>query len=98
PPIPLLFPYTTLFRSDWPRSGWQIDQHFTKYLPPPHRVSRKNQLGDGIMTVIVLATCNQQQAPASSDPNTPIPAVLPPGTIASEDRKSTRLNSSHVSI
>ena len=69
---------------DWPRSGWQIDQHFTKYLPPPHRVSRKNQLGDGIMTVIVLATCNQQQAPASSDPNTPIPAVLPPGTIASE--------------
>jgi len=36
------------------------------------------------MTVIVLATCNQQQAPASSDPNTSIPAVLPPGTIASE--------------
>src|SRR5437870_3508811 len=54
---------------DWPRSGWQIDQHFTEYLPPPHRVSRKNQLGDGIMTVIVLATCTEQQAPTRGDPN-----------------------------
>jgi 3-phosphoshikimate 1-carboxyvinyltransferase len=69
---------------DWPQSGWQIDQHFRKYLPPPHRVSRKNQLGDGIMTVIVLATCNEQQAPAPGDPDKPIPVVLPPGTIASE--------------
>ena len=36
------------------------------------------------MTVIVLATCNEQPGPAPSDPNTPIPVVLPPGTIASE--------------
>src|SRR5213596_258137 len=68
---------------DWPRSGWQIDQHFTKYLPPPHRVSRKNQLGDGIMTLIVLATCNEQPAPVPGDANTPIPVLQPSGTIAS---------------
>ena len=36
------------------------------------------------MTVIVLATCNEQQAQAPSDPNIPIPVVLPSGTIASE--------------
>ena len=69
---------------DWPQSGWQIDQHFTKYLPPPHRVSRKNQLGDGIMTVIVLATCNEQPAPDPRERNTPNPAARLPGTIASE--------------
>ena len=69
---------------EWPHSGWQIDQHFTKYLPPPHRVSRRNQLGDGIMTLIVLATCNEQPAPAPGDPNSSIPVVLPSGTIASE--------------
>jgi 3-phosphoshikimate 1-carboxyvinyltransferase len=69
---------------DWPQSGWQIDQHFPKFLPPPHRVSRKNQLGDGIMTVIVLATCNEQPAPGPRDPKTTIPVVPPPGTIASE--------------
>ena len=36
------------------------------------------------MTLIVLATCNEQQAPAPGDPHTPIPVVLPAGTIASE--------------
>ena len=36
------------------------------------------------MTLIVLATCNEQPAPAPSDPNAPIPVVLPAGTIASE--------------
>jgi 3-phosphoshikimate 1-carboxyvinyltransferase len=69
---------------DWPRSGWQIDQYFPNYLPPPHRVSRKNQLGDGIMTLIVLATCNQQPSAVPSDPEAPVPVVLPTGTIASE--------------
>jgi len=67
---------------DWPRSGWQIDQHFTEYLPPPHRVSRRNQLGDGIMTVIVLAACNEQQAPVPVDSEKP--TNVKPGTIASE--------------
>ena len=48
-----------LFRSvsvkDWPVSGWQIDADFPQFLPLPSTVSRVNQLGDSIMTAIVLA-------------------------------------------
>ena len=36
------------------------------------------------MTLIVLAACNEQQAPVPSDPSTPIPVILPAGTTASE--------------
>ncbi len=67
---------------EWPQSGWQIDEHFAKYLPPPHRVSRKNQLGDGIMTLIVLAACNQDPGPG--DANAPDSALTARGTTASE--------------
>ena len=38
-----------------PRSGWQIDQDFPQFLPLPKTVSRRTQLGDSIMTAIVLA-------------------------------------------
>jgi 3-phosphoshikimate 1-carboxyvinyltransferase len=40
---------------DWPTSGWQIDAAFPKYLPLPEEVSRERDLGDSIMTAIVLA-------------------------------------------
>src|SRR6185436_19526396 len=39
----------------WPRSGWQIDSEFPKYLPLPGELSRYHHLGDAIMTAIVLA-------------------------------------------
>ena len=39
----------------WPNSGWQIDAAFTRYLPLPNELSRRTQLGDSIMTAIVLA-------------------------------------------
>ncbi len=39
----------------WPDSGWQIDQVFPKFLPLPRTISRRTQLGDSIMTGIVLA-------------------------------------------
>lgn len=39
----------------WPTSGWQIDADFPKFLPLPKSVSREGQLGDSIMTAIVLA-------------------------------------------
>jgi 3-phosphoshikimate 1-carboxyvinyltransferase len=39
----------------WPRSGWQIDAAFPKYLPLPQEISRERDLGDSIMTAIVLA-------------------------------------------
>jgi len=39
----------------WPDSGWQIDAEFPKFLPLPASVSRQRDLGDSIMTAIVLA-------------------------------------------
>jgi 3-phosphoshikimate 1-carboxyvinyltransferase len=39
----------------WPSSAWQIDQDFPKFLPLPKTISRRTQLGDSIMTAIVLA-------------------------------------------
>jgi 3-phosphoshikimate 1-carboxyvinyltransferase len=39
----------------WPTSGWQIDADFPDFLPLPEKVSREGQLGDSIMTAIVLA-------------------------------------------
>lgn len=41
---------------NWPQTGWQIDQDFPKYLRSNAPISRENDLGDGIMTAIVLAT------------------------------------------
>jgi 3-phosphoshikimate 1-carboxyvinyltransferase len=39
----------------WPRSGWQIDAEFPRHLPLPPMLSRERDLGDSIMTAIVLA-------------------------------------------
>jgi 3-phosphoshikimate 1-carboxyvinyltransferase len=39
----------------WPTSGWQIDAEFPRFLPLPSVVSRQQDLGDSIMTAIVLA-------------------------------------------
>jgi 3-phosphoshikimate 1-carboxyvinyltransferase len=39
----------------WPRSGWQIDAEFPRHLPLPATLSRERDLGDSIMTAIVLA-------------------------------------------
>lgn len=39
----------------FPTSDWQIDAAFPKFLPLPARISRRNQLGDSIMTAAVLA-------------------------------------------
>ena len=39
----------------WPASRWQIDAQFPKYLPLRGTLSRVEDLGDSIMTAIVLA-------------------------------------------
>ncbi len=49
--------------NDWPDTGWQIDGDFTKFFVPcssaiPVEFSRRDDLGDSIMTAIVLATFN----------------------------------------
>ena len=41
--------------AQWPQSGWQIDSEFPRFLPLPPRLSRRSDLGDSIMTAIVLA-------------------------------------------
>ena len=40
---------------NWPETGWQIDADFPDFLPFPSRISREGQLGDSIMTAIILA-------------------------------------------
>lgn len=42
--------------SHWPKSGWQIDSEFPKFLPLPSVISREDDLGDSIMTSVVLAS------------------------------------------
>ena len=45
---------------NWPKSSWQIDTMFPNFLRPtlPRTISRLNELGDSIMTAIVLAPFN----------------------------------------
>jgi 3-phosphoshikimate 1-carboxyvinyltransferase len=38
-----------------PQPGWQIDASFPRFLPLPATLSRQTDLGDSIMTAIVLA-------------------------------------------
>lgn len=41
--------------ADYPQSDWQIDAAFKRFFPLPPEVSRRTDLGDSIMTAIVLA-------------------------------------------
>ena len=41
--------------ANWPLTGWQIDAQFTRFIVAPREVSRSTDLGDSIMTAIVLA-------------------------------------------
>ncbi|HEX3624014.1 MAG TPA: 3-phosphoshikimate 1-carboxyvinyltransferase [Verrucomicrobiae bacterium] len=40
---------------DWPDSDWQIDSRFPDFLPLPSEISRTRDLGDSIMTAMVVA-------------------------------------------
>ena len=40
---------------DWPRSGWQVDARFPQYSHLPSEVSRERDLGDSILTAMILA-------------------------------------------
>jgi 3-phosphoshikimate 1-carboxyvinyltransferase len=39
----------------WPRTRWQVDTAFPNFWPLPARVSRETDLGDSIMTSIIMA-------------------------------------------
>ncbi len=44
----------------WPESDKQIDSEFPRYLPPPGEVSREKNLGDSIMTAIVISSVGRR--------------------------------------
>jgi 3-phosphoshikimate 1-carboxyvinyltransferase len=62
---------------NWPGSGWQVDADYPKYLKGirPASISRKTNLGDSIMTDIVVAPLNLRPPGATSSvfifPNSP---------------------------
>jgi 3-phosphoshikimate 1-carboxyvinyltransferase len=41
--------------SAWPASDWQVDSAFPSFLPLPDTLSRRTDLGDSILTAMVLA-------------------------------------------
>ena len=51
----LLRPSAGIEVAAFPKSDWQIDAAFPRFLPLPGEVSRRRQLGDSIMTAIVMA-------------------------------------------
>lgn len=55
-----LFPDAGIEIVDWPSSDWQIDSAFPRFLPLRGSLSRIHDLGDSIMTAIVLAPLADQ--------------------------------------
>jgi 3-phosphoshikimate 1-carboxyvinyltransferase len=51
----LLQPGSSIIINSFPSSDWQIDSAFPNFLPLPAEISRRSQLGDSIMTAMVLA-------------------------------------------
>ncbi len=51
----------TVSVKNWPRTGWQIDAEFPRFLDCSKDVSRDRDLGDSIMTSIVLAAVAKEQ-------------------------------------
>src|SRR3712207_8627252 len=85
PPRSTLFPYTTLFRSGHERDG-----------SPDHREPPAPHTGDKVNGKQFNEFFRQAIAPEPEpEPEADLPPVSPGGD---EDRKSTRLNSSHANI
>src|SRR5207253_10800421 len=96
PQISTLLPYTTLFRSKVPFTPVQLKARFTFVLStlPDGVTVQVGKLGMTTFKLIASVPVFLRQKPFA-------PESAPPGTIpvnANPDRKSTRLNSSHVAI
>src|SRR5207249_10020019 len=90
PPRSTLFPYTTLFRSLHSHDVQRLRQACGWILALGGRVLVRDiagivEVGDGLRDEAVIQLLG-------------IVDLVPPGVAAGVDRKSTRLNSSHVSI
>src|SRR5690242_20789956 len=90
PPRPTLFPYTTLFRSDF--------QHFS--VRGGQRIQRIECTipGDAPSAAALLAAGIAAEVPLSLRDADPMGEEMQSLIGAFRDRKSTRLNSSHMSI
>src|SRR5207249_12107048 len=86
PPCPPLFPYTTLFRSRRHRLGHLPGHGADDAARPPHPDEDARGTPSGDLTDMQRAALMLVL----------LPSLLPCGP--ARDRKSTRLNSSHVSI
>src|SRR5690554_7013684 len=84
PPRSTLFPYTTLFRSDPGKILNELDTRLMDVLPRDGR----NRIQDGMETVVCVFDDNSDD----------LEYALAGGRFVVTDRKSTRLNSSHVRI
>jgi 3-phosphoshikimate 1-carboxyvinyltransferase len=51
----LMQPRAAISVAAFPKSDWQVDVAFPRFLPLPKEVSRRRQLGDSIMTAIIVA-------------------------------------------
>ncbi len=51
----ILDPAAGIRPAHWPISTWQIDTAFPRFLPLPPAISRSRDLGDSLMTAVVLA-------------------------------------------
>ncbi|HEY3861733.1 MAG TPA: 3-phosphoshikimate 1-carboxyvinyltransferase [Verrucomicrobiae bacterium] len=58
----LMRPGAAISVAAFPKSDWQIDAAFPRFLPLPAEVSRRRDLGDSIMTAIVLAPFGDKPA------------------------------------
>ncbi|HOC57495.1 MAG TPA: 3-phosphoshikimate 1-carboxyvinyltransferase [Verrucomicrobiota bacterium] len=56
----LLVPESAVAVRAWPATDWQVDAAFPRFLPLPASVSRRGELGDSIMTAVVLAPFARQ--------------------------------------
>src|SRR5256885_10907095 len=88
PPRSTLFPYPTLFRSDLRSRVFDLQRHGGDY-----SVRWLSEALIGLAAALLLAACGS--APASSGAK---PASTPSESMPKKDRKSTRLNSSHLVI
>src|SRR5207253_10653625 len=86
PPRPTLFPYTTLFRSNWQTADWHRATVCDEQTPMTTD-TLATILGGGQGSRLFPLTITRSK-----------PAVPIGGKYRLIDRKSTRLNSSHVAI
>src|SRR5205085_10523837 len=87
PPISTLFPYTTLFRS---ADSAIRDSRFVFSMNI--LVKGNNWLGDAVMSLPTLRALKEMS------PRSRVTVLTKPAFADQEDRKSTRLNSSHSQI